>query len=227
MSFTLPRLFKVCLGTFLSLSPLAFLACGGCEALGVVAQDASNMQSVAPSYTGFKGQDVAIMVWADEGVSMDHPRITADVAGGLKDKLQQGVDAKVDELKNTTFFSVPRVLQYQEAHPEAQTDPAEQVAVQFPVRRLIYIEVQSLSLHPGESADLWRGNIVASVKVVEIDHGKAKVVYNDDNVSAIYPEHAPPEGLPNMSDDQVYEKSVDGLTTALGKLFITHDPDQP
>jgi len=227
MAFNLSRLGQIFLRNLLLLTPLAFLPCTGCELLGVAASDVSNSQNIAPAYTGLKGQHVGIMVWADEGVSMDHPRINADIAGGLQDKLQQGIDAKVDELKNTTFFSVSKVLQYQEAHPEAQTDSAEQAAVQFPVTRLIYIEIQGFSLHPGQSADLWRGDVVASVKVVEVDNGKAKVTYNDDNVSASYPPHAPPEGLPNLSDEEVYTKSVDALTTELGKLFLTHPQDEP
>lgn len=206
-------------------APLTFLACSGCELLGVAAHDVGSMQGVAPSYTGLKGQHVGVMVWADEGVTMDHPRIKADVAGGLKDKLQQGVDAKVDELKNTTFFSVSKVLQYQEAHPEAQSDSAEEAAKQFPVTRLIYIEIQSLSLHPGQSDDLWRGQVVASVKVVEVNDGVAKTVYTNDNLTGEYPPHAPPEGLPNLSDDQVYSKTMDALTTEMGKLFLTHDQD--
>jgi hypothetical protein len=31
--------------------------------------------------------------------------------------------------------------------------------------------------------------------------------------------------LPNLAEDQVYHKTVDALTSELGKLFITHPVD--
>lgn len=68
--------------------------------------------------------------------------------------------------------------------------------------------------------------MVADVKVIEVSSGNAKSGYQNDNVSAVYPPNAPPEGLPNLADEQVYRKSVDALTTELGKLFIAHPADE-
>ena len=202
------------------------LMCAGCDTLGVVSSKVVGEQNVAPAYAGLKGQRVAIVVWADEGLTVDHPSICADIAGSLEDKLQQGVDAKVDELKGTTFLDIARVLRFQEAHPEYQSDTAEQIALRLPATRLIYIEVQSLTLHPNDSVDLSRGQVVADVKVIEVSSGNAKSGYQNDNVSAVYPPNSPPEGLPNLADEQVYRKSVDALTTELGKLFIAHPADE-
>jgi hypothetical protein len=207
------------------LAPLMTLMCAGCDTVGVLASKVVGEEAVAPVYAGFKGQRVAIIVWADEGLTVDHPSICADVAGSLQNKLQQGVDAKADELKGTTFLDRDRVLRFQEAHPEFQTDSAEQIALRLPATRLIYIEVESLSLHPNDSVDLSRGHAVADVKVIAIDGGAAKSVYDNDNVSCVYPPNSPPEGLPNLADEEVYRKSVDALTTELGKLFITHPAD--
>lgn len=208
------------------LAPLLALTTAGCDTLGVVASKAMGEQEIAPAYAGLKGQQVAIMVWADEGVTADHPSICADVAGSLADKLQQGVDAKVGELSGTKFVSVERIIRFQQAHPETQADPAEQIAPRLPATRLIYIEIQSLSLHPNASVDLSRGQAIANVKVIEVTGSRAKNVYEDDDVTGVYPTEAPPEGLPNLADEQVYRKSVDALTTELGKLFITH-PAEP
>jgi hypothetical protein len=216
---------KIILRTLLCLAPLGALLCSGCEAVDIVAAKAVGIQQVAPAYKGFKGQKVAIMVWADEGTTMDHPSIRADVATSLQGKLQQGVDAKVDELSGTTFLDANRVLRFQEAHPEAQADSAEQLALLMPATRLIYVEVQSLSLHPNDAVDLTRGLAVADVRVIEVAGGKTKTGYENDNVSGTYPPNAPPEGLPNLAEDQVYHKTVDALTSELGKLFITHPVD--
>src|ERR1700722_11431747 len=87
------------LRALLSLAPLSGLTCAGCDAVGVVASKVVGVDDVAPAYTGLKGQRVAIMVWADEGAIVDHPSLRSDVASSLQGKLQQGVDAKVDELQ--------------------------------------------------------------------------------------------------------------------------------
>jgi len=194
---------------------------------GVAATMLQGEQDISPAYSGLKGQRVAIMVWADEGVAMDHPNIRADVAEGLRGKLQQCIDAKLDDLKNTTFLSTAQVLRFQDAHPEAQADSAEQIALRFPAAtRLIYVEVESFSLHPSDSLDLSRGQAMADVKAVEVANGQAKLAYQVGNVGGAYPKQAPPEGMPGLSDELVYHKTIDSLTSELAKLFITHEADE-
>jgi hypothetical protein len=206
---------------------LAAVVCAGCDLAGVTATALQGEQDIAPAYGGLKGQRVAIMVWADEGVAMDHPSIRGDVADGLRAKLQQCIDAKLADLKNTTFLSVAEVLRFQDAHPETQADSAEQIALRFPAAsRLLYVEVESFSLHPSDSPDLWRGQAMTDVKVVEVANGRAKLAYQADNVGGVYPKDAPPEGLPGLSDEVVYRKSIDSLTSELAKLFITHPADE-
>jgi hypothetical protein len=223
----LSRLRNVFLAALLALVPLLLLVCSGCNSeLGVAASAVTGEVDVKPVYSGFKGQKIAILVWADEGITADHPRITAEVANGLQDKLQQAIDAKVDVWKGTTFFDNSAVFSYQEAHPESQSDPAEQIALQFPITRLVYVEVQSLSLHPGESMDLSRGDIVADVKIIEVNDGKSKTAYENDNVSALFPADAPPEGLTGLNENEVYAKTLDALTTELGKLFVPHTSEE-
>jgi hypothetical protein len=200
--------------------------CVGCDLAGVAATKLEGEENIAPAYSGLKGQRVAIMVWADEGVAMDHPSIRADVAGGLHAKLQQCVDAKLADLKDTTFLSTAQVLRFQDAHPEAQADSVEQIALRFPATRFIYVEIESLSLHPNDSVDLSRGQVMADVKAVEVANGQAKLAYQAENVGGVYPKQAPPEGMPGLSDELVYHKSIDSLTSELAKLFITHQADE-
>jgi hypothetical protein len=204
---------------------LALLTCCGCDAVGVVASKVVGESDVPASYPGLKGQTVGVLVWADAGIVIDHPRVFADLADSLQSKLQQAKDAEAKELKETKFLPSNQILRFQDAHPESQSDSAEQIALKLPVTRLIYIEVASLSIHPNSSLDLSKGEAVANVKVVEVDGKKAKSVYENDNVSGIYPPNSPPEGLPGLDDETVYHKSIDALTTELAKLFITHPPD--
>jgi hypothetical protein len=93
------------------------------------------------------------------------------------------------------------------------------------VSRLIYVEIVSLSIHPNDSVDLSKGTALANLKVVEVAGGKATMAYTNDNISGEYPPKSPPEGMPELSDDVVYAKSVDALTTEMAKVFITHPAD--
>lgn len=207
------------------LTALMLLACGGCEVVGVAANVVGGNSDVAAAYAGLKGQRVAVLVWADAAVMMDHPRISADVANGLQHKFQQAQDAGVKELKETKFLPINQVLRFQDAHPELQSDSVGQIAVMLPLTRLVYVEVVSFSLHPNDSPDLSKGEVAVNVKVMEVANGKAKAAYENDNVSCVYPPNSPPEGLPNLDDQTVYHKSIDALTTNVAKLFMSYESD--
>jgi hypothetical protein len=211
----------------ITLLGLVLLACSaGCEAVGAVASKVEGVDDIPASYSGLKGQTVGVLVWADAGIVIDHPRIFADIADSLQDKLHQAKDADVTEMKGTTFVPNNKILRFQDAHPESQADSAEQISLKLPVTRLIYIEVGSLSIHPNNSLDLSRGEAVANVKVVEVKDGKARTAYENDNITGVFPPNSPPEGMPGLDDEMVYHKSIDALTTELAKLFITHPPDE-
>jgi hypothetical protein len=209
----------------LILVAIMLLACTSCDTVGVVASKVVGESDIPAAYTGLKGERVGVLVWADAGIVIDHPRIFADIAGSLQSKLQQAKDAGVDELKGTKFVPSGDILQFQDAHPESQSDSAEQIALKLPLTRLIYVEVASLSIHPNNSLDLSRGEAVANVKVVAVTDGKSKTVYENDNITGVYPPNSPPEGMPGLEDETVYHKSIDALTTELAKLFIPHPPE--
>ncbi|HEX4055596.1 MAG TPA: hypothetical protein VHX86_15130 [Tepidisphaeraceae bacterium] len=206
------------------LTALMLLACSGCEVVGVAA-NIVGPGDVPAAYAGLKGQRVAVVVWADPAVMMDHPRISADVATSLQHKFQQAQDAGVNELKGTKFLPTNQILRFQDAHPELQSDSAEQIALRLPVTRLVYVEVVSFSLHPNDSPDLSRGEAAANVKVIEVTNHKAKATYENDEISCAYPPNSPPEGLPNLDEQTVYHKSVDAMTTEVAKLFMSYEAD--
>jgi len=207
---------------------MAAAACGlcGCDAVGVVANAASGNEQVAPSYTGLKERHVGIMVWVDTGVAIDHPVLQGEVARGLQDKLQQAANAKENSVKGIVWTQADQILRFQEDHPEFQTDSAEEIAPRLNLTRLIYVEIETLSLHPNRAVDLTRGSVIGDLKVLEVSDGKAQVVYQESNVNITYPPHTPPEGLTGLNDDEVYTKSVDAFTTELAKRFITHPAEE-
>jgi hypothetical protein len=66
------------------------------------------------------------------------------------------------------------------------------------VTRLIYIEVEDFSTQSRMATNLVRGEMTATLRVVEIKDGKAKVAFEENNVHAVFPKKSPEEGVVNM-----------------------------
>jgi hypothetical protein len=212
----------------LILAPALLLAAAsGCDYVGVAASRLSGAASVNASYPGLHDQKVAIMVWADEGVTIDHPTVAPDISRGLQEKLKQAANAAdpADEVKKIQWMRNDDVLRFQDNHPELQSIPPQDIATQLPVTRLIYVEVVSLSLHPSDAIDLSRGKIEVNLRVEEVAGGKGKTAYQEDDITGEYPPKAPPEGVPGLDDETTYRKTIDALTTELATRFVSHEAD--
>jgi hypothetical protein len=196
----------------------------GCQYVGVAAETVEGDASVKASYKGLHDQKVAIMVWADEGITIDHPTVEADISRGLEVKLKQAADG-ADEVKKIQWMRNEDVLRFQDNHPELQSIPPQEIATKLPITRLIYLEVVSLSLHPSDAIDLSRGKIEVNIRVEEVAGSQGKTVYQEDDVSGEYPPKAPPEGVMGLDDETTYRKTVDALTTEVAKRFISHEAD--
>jgi hypothetical protein len=197
----------------------------GCNAVGYVAAAAQGEDMVEASYKGLAGQKCGVMVWADDGVLDDRQAIQLDTAKGIQLKLQEAAKVNVSEVANITWTSPEQILQYQQNHPETAGEAAEEIAPRLGITRLIYIEVEEFATHPNDSPDLWRGQMTATLKVVEITGTKAKVAYAERGVNAVAPRNCPPEGLPNLDEDAVYKGTVDAFTSEIGKRFVPHEAD--
>jgi hypothetical protein len=205
------------------------LTLSGCTILGVLAGKVVPPPTIAPSYTGFQDQSIAIMVWAGEGPMIDFPDVRVDLAGSLQNKLQQGQQAKVKELAGISFpTSATAVVRFQENHPEFEALPLPQVAPKLGTSRVIYVEIENLQTRSDASVELFRGSASASVKVVEIPPGggEGKVAYEESSITAVFPPGAREEGTPDGNDFQIYRGTVDALTTEIAKRFVPHQEEQ-
>jgi hypothetical protein len=223
----LPPLRGICTACWRPALLLALLILpAGCQAAGAIANSIPE-PFVAAAYPGLKNQHVAIMVWTDRGTSTDHPSIQPDLSKTVAEKLQEAADAGISEVKNIQWVSPEKILQFQEDHPEMESDPAEEVALRLPVTitRLIYIEIPTFSLHSDEAPDLTRGAATADIKVVEIANGKTTVAYQEDNINIVYPTDSPPEGMPGLDEEHTYHETIDTLADAIAKRFVSHESD--
>ncbi|HEX4125183.1 MAG TPA: hypothetical protein VHY37_10695 [Tepidisphaeraceae bacterium] len=201
----------------------AMYSLSGCAALGVAAQALPPAQ-IIPQYKGLQGQSVAIMVWADRDVRDSWPDLPLDTNAGLEHKLKAGQKDLPKYLKDTTFpISALSMVRAQEDHPEWDGVPITDIAGQFHVTRLIYVEVDEFQTRASDSTDLYKGSIVGSVKVIEIKDGKTKVAYTEDNIQAVYPKGSLEEGVLDAGDDKIYTGTLDAFTTQLVQRFLPHD----
>jgi hypothetical protein len=209
----------------LSLLTLAPAGCSWFQATGAAIAGTS---VVKPAYTGFKGQSIAVMAWADDSLRFEHNMLIMDITRGVSQKLQGSQARKAEELAGATF---PRdkgpdaMYAFQMNHPELAAEPVADVAPRFGVTRLIYIEVANFDLHSGSVIDLYRGSLSASITVVEVANGKGRIAFSG-TVDASYPEKSPEEGMPNLTDQQTYIGTVDQFCTNVVKKFVTYPGEE-
>ncbi len=201
---------------------LAMAGLCGCGSLGAVL-NALPLAPIQAKYKDLQGQSVAIMVWADRGIRVDFPHVQLDAANGIQSKLIKARKDNKDELKDTRFpLSAATVVRFQEDHPEWAADSIEEIAPRLKVSRVIYVEIDGLQTRSDSAVDLFRGTLTATVRVVEVTNGKARVVHTEENMRSIYPEKSPEEGIPSIGDFETYRQTVDEFTTSVANLFYTH-----
>jgi hypothetical protein len=202
----------------------------GCAVLGVIAAKVTPPPTIPPKYVGLANQSVGIMVWADTGVEIDFPSLRLDVASSLQKKLTeaQTVDAKHQPQLQGMKFPYPAAsyVRYQQEHPEIEGLPAVEIAPKLGDARLIYIEIEGFQTRSDTAVELFRGELTASLKVVEVVNGKAHVAYQEGGVASVFPPKAPAEGIPSSNDLKIYRGLVGEFTTDLAKRFISYQEEQ-
>jgi hypothetical protein len=206
---------------------ISLLAMSGCTVLGFVASRVVPAPVVPAQYSGLKDQPIAIMVWAGEGTMIDFPDVRLDVAGSLQKKLEQSREAKVKELKGVSFPTpAASVVRFQESHPELEGAPLTDVAPKLGASRVIYVEIESLQTRSDAAVELYRGSASATVKVLEVADGKAKVAYEESGIAVTFPEKITDAGTPDGNDSVFYAGTVHGLTSEIAKRFVEHPEEQ-
>jgi len=212
---------------WLVLGGLALLSSSGCNVLGPAA-GVLTVTKVKPSYTGFEKQTTAVMVWADNGITIDYPAIQTEVANGLGEKMTKAIK-DCDEFSEMKLIPVTQTMQFQDDHPEMGGHGAGEWAVAFAhkehITRFVYIELISMTTHPEISLELLKGTAVANVYVVELDGDSPnpKIAYRD-RVTATFPDKGPAEGELDVTEEKIYTHTLDALTDAIGQKFIEHEP---
>lgn len=203
---------------------LCFIAtcCSSCGLASIAGK--AFPQNTQAMYTGLSGHTVGILVWADRGIMIDWGTIQLDLANSVQDKL---VKSKSDELKGASWPYPPAsYVKFMRDHPGTESAPIAEIAPKFGVSRLIYIEVQNFRTRSQREMELFRGEATMSLKIIEIDpSGAARTAFNEDNIKAVFPSWAPPDGVPNLGDNKTYVETVKVMATEIANRLITHETE--
>lgn len=213
---------------FVLLSSALSLSSSGCTLLGFAAY-AMPRPDVQPKYTGMTGQTVGVMVWADRGIRIDWPTVQLDLANAIQKKLSNEATKKDPPkvLKGTTFpVQAASIVRYQKDHPEIDARPITEIAPRLGVSRLIYVELEDFATRSDMSVDLFRGTANATIRVLEIDGGVAKVGFEQNNVRAAFPQKAPKEGIPGAGDQRIYAGIIDAFATEVTHQFVPYQAEE-
>ena len=198
--------------------------CGGCNLIAGAAQ-VLPPPIITPKYEHLAGQQIAVMVWADRGIRTDFPSLSLNLTSTIQGGLKQNAKEKVLE-KAEYPYSAESIVRFQTDHPEIETEPIVNVAPHMGVvTRLIYIEIEDFSTQSRMATNLVRGEMTATIRVIEIANGKAKVAFEENNVHAIFPPKSPEEGVVNMEPMVAYRGLIAEFTTEALHRFVPYQED--
>lgn len=206
---------------------LAGLACApaGCNVAGAIMGKLPK-PDIEAAYKGMAGQTVGVMVWADRSLMIDWPNLQLELASTIDQKLRQAMKNGTEELKGTTFpYQPASFIKFQMEHPEVEALPIVDVAPRLGVSRLVYVEINSFSTRANESTVLFLGHMDVNLKVVAVENGVGKVVYEEPGIRVRYPRHATREGELDKGDRAMYIGTLDEISTQVAVRFFKHPDD--
>jgi hypothetical protein len=194
----------------------------GCALIAMATQAAG--KEVAAVYPGLTGQSVGVMVWAERGVRADWPAVQLDIANLVQDKLRK---SDSPETKTATWPVQPAsIVRYQQDHPGIEAIPIIDVAPKLGVSRLIYIEIEGFSTRSEVSYQTFRGNVTATLKVIEVSNGQARIGFEESDIRTFFPPNSPPEGVLDTNDLAVYHGTLGALGDEILNRLTTHHEDE-
>jgi hypothetical protein len=209
---------------------LLLLPCcvSGCQLFGIVAQ-ALPPPTIQPPYNGLANQTVGVVVWADRGIRADWPQLRLHIANAIQGRLQlvQKNEKKLAQLQGTHFPVEPAsILKYIEDNPSTAFQPISETAPKLGVSRLIYVEIETFQTRVDTGVELYRGEVGANLKVVEITNGIGKVAYEESNIRTVFPPKSSTEGSPNRDPYKMYVGTYEALATEIVNRFVPHTEER-
>lgn len=199
---------------------LALLSTGGCAVgalIGGMAASAerSGSKTVKTKYTGLMGKSFAVIVAADRSIQADHPEVVEVVTNEVTRRLVENSGA-------TGVVPAPEVLRYQFQNPGWVARTPKELADEFGVQRLVFIDLQEYSLTDPGNAYVWAGVAGGLVQVLEADSPVATEFAYKEAIRVRYPDES---GMTpsNVPGETVRLELTRRLVRRASWLFYEHD----
>jgi hypothetical protein len=183
------------------------------------------VETPAVLYEGMKGHNAAVMVWADWRTRNEYSQVQLDLGKSLTKKLdelyQPKKEGKKPEPTVVHFTNPASVVRYQREHPEVNSSPIAEVAPRLQTERVVFVELEEFSAHNPEAVMLLKGNAKATLRVMEVSGGVAKLEFEESGITARYPPDQPEGVIPSdkVSVRTVYDGTIELLAEKLAARF--------
>ena len=190
------------------------LALAGCQLAGWVASGLTpekGPEVIQPEYQGLIGKSVAVMVAADERTLYQYP-------GGPR-KLTEYVSSRLAvDVPGIKLTDPAQLAKWTAENPDWIAIPPGDLARELKVDRMVLISLSQYTTHEQNNRDVWQGNLVARVGVIEADAKNPHNFAYVSNQSVQYPPDNP-VGLLRSNDETIEAGMATAFASKLGALF--------
>jgi hypothetical protein len=203
----------------LGLSLLGLAAVPGCQVAGWVAHGLAPdkaPEEVQPEYQGLVGKTVAVMVAADERTLSQFPDAPNMVCQYVTSRLAV-------EVRGIKVMDPKQIAKFTRENPDWIAIPYGDLARELRVDRIVHVSLAQYSTHEQGNRDIWQGNLVSRVGVLEAD---AKDPHNFAYVSTQSVQYPPdnPVGLLRSDDGAIQRGMNTAFADRLGAIFREAKP---
>lgn len=168
---------------------------------------------IEAAYDGLAHQKVVVLAHVGRGAQFVHPGLENDLVKGVARELRENVSG-------IKVVDISAVRQWKDEHSDYElTD----VGREFHATRVLYLEVESFTLHEHQSSTLFRGTSKIRVQVADVE--KDGDVVFDTHVEPVFPGSRP---IPtsDMSQDKFRAMFLKYLARQLAHQFFEYRPDE-
>jgi len=202
----------------LSLALIAMLlSLTGCQMVGWLAHGLTPEEGppvIEPEYQGLIGKSVAVLVAVDERSTS--PAVAWKICAHVSSRLASTVrDIRVVDSR--------QMIKFMKENPDWIATPHGELVREMKVDRVVHIDVAQFTTHEPGNKELWQGNLIARVGILEADaKDPYKFAYVTDQQVLFPPDQ--PIGMLKANDEVIQTGMLNAFTDRLAALLREPDP---
>jgi len=188
----------------------------GCQLAGMMAESykRTSTRAVEAEYTGLAGSSYAVVIAVDRVIQGEDPQLVPQLTNAITERLRAESGA-------TGYIPGPVVLQYQYTNPGWEARTYGEIAEDFGIDRLVYIDLFEFRLYETGNSYLWDGVLAGRVGVAETDGGFPDNFSFEREVAVRFPD-APGYSPGDFSEQQIRAVLMSRFVDRVTWLFYEH-----